>query len=419
MIFLIFLFIGSALIYPSNLSENFEIKLKVVYLEDKRLPSITQKDIKEILEEAKNELQIKFGINYVNFDYSGIKPISIFFNKNLNKNDKYYKNLSLTRYKLFSNEISYEGKKEEILKFLKQWKLWDIKKFFSEDVQKNLNNYEDVMKELYKIYFEKLKILENLKLSNGKFLIDRENNDFNSYINWVVAMNNQDEYDILFTNTIIVYDDILHPYPHAVLRYAKVGGSSFDSPKRMVFYGRAAMVNLFEMLTDIDYFKKDESEKNIDRSLWNKIIGSFILAHEIGHALFLIPDVYDHPKQCLMDSSYETMNYYEGYKILKQYPFSCLKCEVYINARENFFLAENFFKNNNYEEAINYYRLSAKMTPEKLDVDYNSYISDIYYKIGNCFFLLNDYNNARSYLEKSLNYNPENKLSKNLLNKLE
>jgi tetratricopeptide (TPR) repeat protein len=113
------------------------------------------------------------------------------------------------------------------------------------------------------------------------------------------------------------------------------------------------------------------------------------------------------------------MNYYEGYKILKQYPFSCPKCEVYVNARENFFLAENFFKNNNYEEAINYYRLSAKMTPEKLDVDYNSYISDIYYKIGNCFFLLNDYNNARSYLEKSLNYNPENNLSKNLLNKLE
>ena len=46
-------------------------------------------------------------------------------------------------------------------------------------------------------------------------------------------MKNQRDYDIIITNTLIVYDNFLEPYPHAVLRYAKVGGSSFKSPARI------------------------------------------------------------------------------------------------------------------------------------------------------------------------------------------
>lgn len=412
------IFLSKVNAQTSELPPDFNITLNVIYLKDSRLPTISENDIKEILQEAKDELNIKLGVNYINFKYMGIQPINIFFSKFLNKNSSYYKELNQSRYNLFSGSIPYNSNREKIKEFLKQWKLWDLKNFFPQEIQARINNYDDVIDELFKVYLEKLKILENLKSKEGYFLIDRKNNEYNSYINWLVATFFQDIYDIIITNTIIVYDDFLHPYPHAVLRYAKVGGSSFDSPKREPFFGRSAMVNLFEMLTDIDYFKERYKNKSIDKSLWNKIIGSFILAHEIGHALFLIPDVYDHPKQCLMNSAYETMDYFEGYKLLKDYPYICPKCEVYVKARENYFLGELEFKNKNYENAIHYYRLCAKMTPEKLDVDYNQYISSIYFKIGNIYYLLNQNNDAKFYLDKALKSNPENKEAENLFKKI-
>ncbi len=399
---------------------NKPLILKVGYLEDKRVPTVSEKDIKGFLEEARDELKTKFGATYIRFDYRGKEDIRRFFKKYLKKNSALYKKYENRRYKFFSEKIDYKPYKDEIKKFLKQWKIWDLKKFFPEEIQKKILTYDDVIEPLFKIYLEKLKILENLKTKEGRYLINRRNNYYNSYINWVVAMWYQDKYDIVISNCLIVYDDITKPYPHAVLRYAKVGGSSFESPERKIFGGTSAMVNLFEMLTDIPYFEKPYQKGKITQKEWNGIVGRFILAHEIGHALYLIPDVYNHPKGCLMDSSVQTMDYYQGYLLLKKYPIQCPMCQPYVTAREHHLLADYLMKEGKYNDAIYEYKLAKKMTPVKLDIDYNKYISKINYKIAFCYYKLNNEKKSLQYIKKSLSLDPSNKEAqklKKLLNK--
>jgi len=403
-------------VFSETLPYDYELKLNVVYLEDKNLPTISNKDIRTILNEAESELKIRFNANYIHFTYMGKRSLKSFFNKYLKRKSSFYKRLAPYKYRFFSGKINYQPYREKIKKFLRQWKLLYLKEFFDKKVQEKIKTYDDVIEYLFKIYLSKLKKIERLRLSNGKYLINRRNNKFNSYINWLVAMHFQDLYDIIITTTIIIYDDISKPYPHAVLRYAKVGGSSFESPKRSLLDGTAAMVNLFEMLTDIKYFKQPYHSRKINRMLWNKIIGRFILAHEMGHMIYLIPDVYDHPRGCLMDSSFETMDYYEGYKLLEKYPFPCPKCAPYVKAREMHLLADYLMKKKKYKDAIEKYKLARKMTPRKLDVPYDFYISLIYYKLAKAYLKLNDKNIAKFYIEKSLHQNPNNTKAKKLYN---
>lgn len=391
------------------------IDVNIIYLEDPKLPSIQARDIDQIIYEAQQELFTKFGVNNLYFNNLGKKDITEFFNQYLKTDSLYYKELSKKKVKLYSDKIDYLPYKVEILKFIKQWKLWDLKSFFSKEIQKKIRSYSDVLPFLYDEYHKKLKKLESLKLSDGQNLIDKESNLYNSYLNWLVVMHFQKEYDIIISNTIIVYDDISMPYPHAVLRFAKVGGSSFDSPNRKTLDGRSAMVNLFEMLTTIDYFKEGEKEKKYSKSTWNGIIGRYIMAHEMGHMIYLIPDVYDHPKGCLMDSSNENLDYYQGYQILKKYPNRCPKCEPYIEVRNKHFEANQLVLEGKYDEAIYAYKRVIKMTPKKLDTNYNSYKSLIYFKMAKVYIKMDDKRMAKYYLNKALKLDKNNLKAKNLL----
>lgn len=400
---------------PYLLSAQSTINIKTVYLVDNNLPTLSIKDIQEIINEGYNEFNIKFGTNDFKFQFLGIKPLNTFFKKNLKRNDPYYQDLTKKQYTLFSDTMNYKPFQNEILEFLKQWKLWDLKNFFPKEIQEKISTYEEIIPYLYQEYLNKIKILENIKQKNNKYLIHRKNNLYNSYINWLAVMREQDAYDLVISNTIIVYDAFTQPYPHAVLRFAKVGGSSFESPKRPTFDGTTAMINLFEMLTDIPYFKQDPSLKKLSRSLWNKIIGRYILAHEMGHMIFFIPDVYDHPQGCLMDSSMENLDYYAGYKVLVQYPIQCPKCQPYVTARIHHFKGDQLFNKKDYENAAYEYKLTKKMTPEKLDIDYNSYMSLLNYKMAKCYIELKDKSSAQSYLNEAIKLDPKNSKAIELL----
>lgn len=385
------------------------IKLSIVYLHDSNLPSISETDMKKILKEAEKTISIRFGVMNINFINKGTIPIENFFNKYLNTQSKMYKELGPERYELFNDKINYEPFKEKIIKFLSKNKIRYLAEFFPEK-KDQLITYEDILHELMKVYLKKLKILEGLKLKNGNLLINRQNNKHNSYINWLLAMNEQDEYDVVISNTFIVYDHITKPYISAVTRYAKVGGSSFISPKREEYEGRSAMLNLFEMLTDIDYFKSVYAGKNITQEIWNKIIGTYILAHEIGHMIYLIPDVSDHDRGCLMDASYDTLDYYEGYKMIVQHPRRCTKCEPYTTSRNYHFYGNTKFKKQAYKGAISDFRMCAKTVPKYLDeIEYKEYKSILYYKIAISYYKLNNKEYARKYIKMALNNNPANK----------
>lgn len=395
--------------------EEKTITINMAYVVDHNLPTISAKGIREIVASARDEFEKKFGTNDFKFNYLGERPVNQFFRNNLRTQDPYYKELNSKKLKFFSKKIDYEPHQDAIIAFLKQWKLWDLAQFFPEQIREKINTYEDILPYLYAEYHSKVKILENLKQKNKKLLIDRKYNVHNSYVNWKAAMHFQKEYDIVICNTLIVYDDYTQPYPHAVLRYAKVGGSSFLSPLRAAFDGTSAMVNLFEVLTDIPYFKARNKARKIPENIWNDLVGRYIMAHEMGHMIFLIPDVYNHPEGCLMDSSVQNLDYYDGYQILLKYPIRCVKCQPYVEARMHHFKGDKLFAGKDFENAAREYRLSKKMTPEDLDIDYKVYSALLDVKMARCYLKLNDREQAAYYLNDALKLDPENKDARTLL----
>jgi hypothetical protein len=382
------------------------MSIDVAVLNDLRLPALSDEDIKLVLAETKATLKQKFGLDNLTFNTRGSQSVDQFFLKYLNRNSPRFKQYDAVRYRFFQKN-DYTPYKDRIIKFLGRYKVWDLADFFP-GKKDSLKTYEDIVPVLMDTWYKKVSDLENLKLRNGTWLISRGNNSFQSYANWLAVMGEQDAYDLVIANTFIVYDVLTEPYPHVVTRLAKVGGSSFESPKRKGFGGSSAMFNTFEMLTDIPYFKGAYTNRGLTIKDWDRIIGAYVVAHELGHMLFLIPDVYNHDRGCLMDSSYENLDYVSGYQIIKQNPEPCTKCQPYVDARNMFFSAESKYNSGDFAGAAEDYRLSAKMSPDKLDIDYTPYMALLYARAAQSYFKAGNRDNAVRYVTMSLQRDPGN-----------
>lgn len=389
-----------------SISQEGGIVLDLVYLEDPRMPSLTEQDLNVIMDEAAQTLYEKFGIDNISFENHGKRQIKEFFEKWLDSSLESVQDREKVRYHIRSDN-DYSSLKDDIMKFLSRWKVWDLAAHFP-DKKGGIRTYEDVYPLLMDGYMNRLASLEDLKLSGGVPLLEESESIHQSYLNWISVMEAQKEYDVVFCNGFILYDDLSAPYPHVVLRYAKVGGSSFESPARKRMNGFSAMINLFEMLTDLDYFKESYSDRKIDHETWLKIIGAYIVAHELGHAIYLIPDVYNHDRGCLMDSSYENLDYEKGYRKLKKYPFPCSKCQPYIDARNLVFEGDDLFAKGEYGEAADRFRMAVKMTPDDLDVDYEFYLASMMVKIAEARIRQGNREDAANWVRRALDNNPEN-----------
>jgi hypothetical protein len=189
---------------------------------------------------------------------------------------------------------------------------------------------------------------------------------------------NQNQYDIVFTNGLIIYDHLSEPYPHAISKHAKVGGASFISPKRTVLDGRSLMVNIFEEYGNIQGICN--SIEKSSKELKNKILGGLYFAHEFGHAFYMIPDVYDHGDTCLMNSSFQNLDNVKGYNLLISDLSACHKCKPWLIAKEAIIEAGLAYKNLDYNRAAKLYINGANETPKLVDGRYELYIKGIYEK---------------------------------------
>jgi len=387
-----------------------EVSLSILYVRDPSLKGLTPEEINLMIEEARLMMLKKFGVKDIKFINKKEMTVKDFFNSFLSLNEEME-----SRYIPYTS-LNWKPYESEILSFIKQWKIWDLEKFFPEK-KGTLKTYEQIVPELMSVYEKRLKRLEEIKYENGTSLIPKDDLTC-SYLAWKNAMFSQDICDVVISDSLIVYDDIKHPYPHAVTRFAKVGGGSFESPKRPDFCGFSAMVNLFETMTELTEFRSPRLSRPFTLEERAKILGGYILAHELGHMIYLIPDVYDHEKGCLMDSSAETLDYFQGYQELIKYDHPCSVCQAWVIPRNYHFEGDRKFKEKDYAGAAEDYKMCIKLTPKDLDVDYNSYISSVCVKAGRAYLNSNNKEKAKFYLLKAIQHNPENKDAQKFLEEL-
>jgi len=383
------LFFVSSLQFYCYAGERPTVTLEVIRAIDHRLPTLSDEDMKQILDEAKRIIYIKLGDKIeIDFHDNGTISLPNLFKNYQYQSSKFYKDLKDWKYNL-NNPPDLDKDKKYIIDFLKQWELDSLKDFFPD---RQIRSYDDFYKILTITYHKKIKWLKSLKTYNGANLIIQPPVSFQSYVEWLSLMWYQDKYDIIFTNTLIVYDLFSEPYPHTICKHAKAGGSSCSSPKRKPLDGRSLVVNIFEEYGNIEGIKP---ATDVPKATKNKILGGFYFAHEFGHAFYYIPDVYDHSNACLMNSSLSNMEGLKGYNAIISNLSMCQKCQPWIIAKEYVICAQNAYRKKDYARSGNMYIQAVSKTPKIIDGDYNGYVIGLYEKALDAYTKAKDKNNIR------------------------
>lgn len=381
------------------------VTLHVVRILDDELPPITDQDMATILKVAQATLDEKLGFGGVRFEDHGAVTVEEFFAANLDDRGACATRLGKWRYDPWSTP-DFNAARPEMLRFLKRWKLKELRGFFPPAEAQALTSHQDLIDKLIPIYQSKVERIREMRLPNGNGLLAPAKAPLRSYVNWICAVRAQRSYDIILTNEFLLYDLITEPYPHSIFKKCKVGGASLRSPARTAMPGRALFASTFGMETSLPFFSEDP-DHTLTREERQRVTGMFILAHELGHALFKLPDFYDHPPQCLMTTTAET-DYLGGYQELLKHPGPCPACTTYVDTRRQYFYGRWLLAQGRYDEAVATFTTVAKETPKHIDGSYRAYLADIGLNIATAHHRAGRAGKARRWLRSARGMDPKN-----------
>lgn len=376
---------------PALFAEIPEMPLRVVRVIDDDFAPISDDDMKQMLTTARAMYRDKFGADNIRYEDAGVLSIEQFFARHLDKKSPVYAQKDAQRYHV-GEPNDFERHKEGILKFVAQWTVEELQSFFPEAERTKYDSHEAIYAGIVQQMTAKIAAIAAMK-SGGKALLRPEKAAYRSFLNWLTALESQKDYDVVLTNTFIVYDDITKPFPHSIFGSCKVGGVSHKNDHRTVLGGRVIMGSTFGMDTDIPMFM--ETTTPVSRRIRNDVTGAFVIAHELGHAVFKLPDHYDHPPQCLMNNSKE-LNYAQGYDLLLSNPGPCPRCQVWLEARDRFFKGEAAFAKGQWQEAVVHYTAALRQTPQNVDGYRPRYMAEIAYRMSRCYDALGRHDLALS-----------------------
>lgn len=355
-----------------KLLREIEIPLTVGVFQDERLPALQKSDIRVIFKEAEEMLHRKLGYVPVRFKLQRRGRLVDLFEE-VKADDSRFENWLEDFKPMISEPVKIwkdrmYNQRAEMIPFLKKyWSLEALSKY------RKVSSYEKFLAEMLPVYVKKLKYLKNYRLTSGPRkgqLLISENPVHHSYLAWSALMNYQSRYDLILTNTILAYDNITEPYPHVVFKHAKVSGGSFESPERRGYLaGSSSMSSVFELYSNEPYFQGERTRQAnlLSREYINRALGGYLLAHEMGHQIYWIPDFYQQPNDCLMNTGFENMEIGDGYRQLIKGRSACSEYRPYVQARNLLFIGSWYAKKGRMQAAQEYIERGLDMLPEKLD----------------------------------------------------
>jgi hypothetical protein len=380
------------------------LQLEVLLVNDPDFPPVTEDSARRILSSAQNTLADKLAFPNVDFQIVGETSVAEFIARNTNPKDVCSLQFEPLRVRIGKRSAS-EVEPKLVNDFLSRWSVESLAAFFPAAQRAGLTTYEKIGAKLLEEFDRKVAMIAGFELDNGESLLPAAKLDHRSYVSWICAIRNQDEADFILTNEFILYDLASEPYPHSIFQKCKMGGASLLSPKRRAIHRRALVASTFSMVTNIPFFIEEGAEWLTTRERL-EVIGTFIVAHEMGHAVFKIPDFYDHPPECLMTTKYET-GYVSGWRELKAHPGPCPDCQPYVDAKRHVFLAQEARMDGKLDEVIKNLKIAIRKTPKHTDGSYLRYVADLSVQIAEAFAAQGNNRQARRWLKAALRIVPE------------
>lgn len=397
---------AAAVVHPTVAFAPRLIELNTVRVIDADFADISDADYAEMTAEAERTLREKFGFTGLRFIDKGIVPAPAFFNKYLRRDDEWTRRITLARYDPSNGAPDFSPFRADVLRFLQRWKIEELQQFFPPSLRPQYADYDAILGGIQSGYAARIDILRELKSPKGRPLLNPKFMRERSFVNWLAAVRYQGDYDVILTNTFILFDQLTQPYLHSMFKHAKVGGVSAAAPKRTALDGRALMTSTFHMDTKEPFFHQDEPAE-YTRDIRNKATGAFVLAHEIGHAAFRMPDMYDTAPGCLMGNAHD-VDYHAGYEAIQAAPYICPQELPYLQARNLFFAADVALVEGRAQEALDLYKRVIAETPNPIDGARNEYNAIIAMRMVRCLVSMGNGDAAKRGVERALALDPQN-----------
>jgi tetratricopeptide (TPR) repeat protein len=389
------------------------LKLDVLLVNDPDFAPVTESDAVAILRSAKATLADKLAFDDVEFRVVGTTSVQSFLAESIEPECV----AEFEPYRVRpGGRTPRQIPKDVVVRFLERWSVDALRAFFPEELRAGLGSYDTIYGALVDELARKLEMIRGFKLQNGESLLAPDKLDHRSYTRWICAIRNQNRADLILTNAFILYDLGSEPYPHSIFAKNKVGGASLHSTRRTAIGSRAVFGSTFSMVTDLEFFREEgvETLSDADRLA---VIGTFIVAHELGHAVFKLPDFYDHPRECLMTTKYET-GYVSGYRDIKQFPGSCNRCQPYVEAKRRVFAAEAYAGAGRHAAAIKELKEAIRLTPKHVDGSYLRYIAGLSVQVAELYARSGNLQQANRWLGSALRIVPDHRGAQRLKTKL-
>jgi tetratricopeptide (TPR) repeat protein len=377
--------------------------LGVLYVYDDSAPRPFAGKVEPLLERAAHTLGEKLGGGIV-FDVVEVMSAGEFFASYLDKFT--YKELyTKVGYPVFGR-VDRDLYRESVAAFLGQWELEELRSFFPEapedaDVAWFVQGTLDA-------YAARIQALKEIKLADGTPWLTKKSYANSSYLAWAAAASAQRKWELVITNAPIVYDHITRPYPHNVMKKAILGGVSLAGQVKGSALNRVILLSLASVAEGTPSFLED-SLNGRSREERMLVAADYLLAHELGHAIYLIPDVYDHGPDCLMNTTMVNMDYWTGYQALNDSTDRCGKCAPYRRGKEKLAAGDRHYANKNYEKALKDFREAEELLPEWIAGDRQVVLVRLRLKHLKCLVFLGKRRESLALIEELIELDPENR----------
>lgn len=395
---------------PAELAEpaepSFEVErltLSVALVEDPDFPRLAPELVERALAHASREFAERFDVAPPIFEVAERTPLKAFLKRWTDPKDPGCAPHYAARYR-GTGLAEIDRHRERAAAFWERWPLETLTTFVPEAERGAVKRHADLFDHYAKRYAGTVDRWKKLRTPAGTPLVVPGSSTDRSFVAWTCALLRQDAYDVVITNAFILADLLTEPHPHAVFGKAKIGGIAARSPNRKAMGGQALLASTFGIDTPL----AELSELNGEPATFEeraRILGAYLLAHEVAHAVFGIPDVFDHPERCLMTSR-PGETYREGLAVLDAHPGPCPSCRPYVETRSLQDRARAAAESGEPRRALTLAAAAAKKLPSHFHGGRRARMGEIMLLVSRAYQELGNTGQATRYAEMAGELNP-------------
>jgi tetratricopeptide (TPR) repeat protein len=377
--------------------------LSVALVLDPEFPGIDAALVARALDEAAATYAERFAVAPPRFLVNGTFESAEFLAKYAQQDNPRCAVMFNARY-TGGGELELLPHQEKATRFLERWTLEALLGFIDEKDRPRIKSHADVYKVYAERYLKTVAALRTLRTPKGTPLVSPDKSIARSMAAWNCALQEEGDFDVVITNAFILADILTDPQPASVFGKGKIGGLATANPKRGALGQQALLASTFAIDTPIASLSElNGHPASVDERA--AILGSYLLAHEISHAVFGVPDVFDHPAGCLMTSR-PGETYREGLKLLREHPGPCPACRPYVDARAALDDGRSRLFAGDIDGALLSLARAVKITPKQLHGGYKRRIGEISALVAQAYFDQGRQKQALSYAKKALALDP-------------